>query len=348
MQVYCLRNPARYAFVPLEGPVVLFEFHNCEHLSKGIETVDEVRPATTWTFFKAGDLIDERAQRWADEIADLYRHHCGPRGPLAMDKVNPAGALALAEHGIDVVDAGPPVERARAIKSADEINCLSAAIEVCQDGFGRMREALRPGITEQALWAHLHAANIEGGGEYIETRMLTSGPRTNPWFQEASDRQIEAGDLVACDSDLIGVHGYFADMSRTFFCEPGKPTDAQRELYQLAHAQIYHNIDAIRPGLTFREFADISWPVPEAFKANRYSAIVHGVGLSGEYPAIVFGDNFDHKGYDGVLEENMTLSVESFIGRDDGGEGVKLEEIVQVTNSGARALSTFPYEENLL
>ena len=178
--------------------------------------------------------------------------------------------------------------------------------------------------------------------------MLTSGPRTNPWFQEASDRQIEAGDLVACDSDLIGVHGYFADMSRTFFCEPGKPTDAQRELYQLAHAQIHHNIDAIRPGLTFREFADISWPVPEAFKANRYSAIVHGVGLSGEYPAIVFGDNFDHKGYDGVLEENMTLSVESFIGRDDGGEGVKLEEIVQVTNSGARALSTFPYEENLL
>jgi Xaa-Pro dipeptidase len=348
MQVYCLRNPARYVFVPIEGPVVLFEFHNCEHLSKGIETVDEVRPATTWTFFKAGDLIDERARRWADEIADLYHRHCGRQGPLAMDKVNPAGAVALAEYGIEVVDAGAPVERARAIKSTDEIACMTAAIEVCQAGFGRMREALQPGITEQALWAHLHAANIEGGGEYIETRMLTSGPRTNPWFQEASDRAIEAGDLVACDSDLIGVHGYFADMSRTFFCEPGQPTGTQRNLYQLAYEQIHHNIDLIRPGLTFREFAEISWPVPDAFKANRYSAIVHGVGLSGEYPAIVFGDDFDRKGYDGVIKENMTLSVESFIGRNDGGEGVKLEEIVHVTSSGAKALSTFPYEETLL
>jgi hypothetical protein len=44
-----------------------------------------------------------------------------------------------------------------------------------------MRQALVPGISEQALWWHLHQANIELGGEWIETRLSASGPRTNPW-----------------------------------------------------------------------------------------------------------------------------------------------------------------------
>ena len=78
-----------------------------------------------------------------------------------------------------------------------------------------MRQALRPGISEQALWAELHAGNIARGGEWIETRLLASGPRTNPWFQECSSRVIEAGELVGFDTDLIGPYGYCADISRT-------------------------------------------------------------------------------------------------------------------------------------
>ena len=50
-----LYNPVRYAFVLLEGPVVLFDFHNCEHLSDGIETIDEVRPACGWDYLITGD-----------------------------------------------------------------------------------------------------------------------------------------------------------------------------------------------------------------------------------------------------------------------------------------------------
>ena len=71
-----------------------------------------------------------------------------------------------------------------------------------------MREALRPGITENALWAELHRGNIAGGGEWIECRLLASGPRTNPWFRESSMRVIERGDIVAFDTDLIGPYGY--------------------------------------------------------------------------------------------------------------------------------------------
>ena len=53
MQVFHARNPARYLFVPVAGPVVLFEFPGCHHLAAGLETIDEIRPATTVSYVAA-------------------------------------------------------------------------------------------------------------------------------------------------------------------------------------------------------------------------------------------------------------------------------------------------------
>ena len=99
-----------------------------------------------------------------------------------------------------------------------------------------MREALRPGITENALWAKLHERNIALGGEWIETRLLSSGPRTNPWFRESSMRVIEKGDMVSVDTDLVGPYGYCCDMSRFWVCGEGPASDEQRRLYAAAVA----------------------------------------------------------------------------------------------------------------
>lgn len=348
MQVWCLHNAARYAFVPAEGKVVLFEFHGCDHLSEGLETIDEVRPATSWFFFTAGDRLEQRARRWAEEIADLMAERCGGNRRLALDHVDPAGARALEALGVDVLGAQEPCERARAIKSAEEIACMNVAIAVCEAGMARMREALRPGMTENQLWALLHETNIAHGGEWIETRLLSSGERTNPWFQEASDRMIRAGDLVAFDTDLIGPFGYCADISRTYHCGPGRPTPEQRRLYSLAFEQVQYNMELLRPGVSFREVTEKAWRMPNVFVKNRYPALVHGVGLCDEYPAIPYAEDMERYGYEGVIEENMTLCVESYIGEEDGREGVKLEEQVLVTPKGVRRLSTFPFEDSLL
>ncbi len=86
MVVWTMHNAARYCFIPTEGPVVLFDFHNCEHLSAGLETVDEVRPACAWYYFSAGPRSAEKAGRWADEIADLVAAHGGGNKRLAMDQ----------------------------------------------------------------------------------------------------------------------------------------------------------------------------------------------------------------------------------------------------------------------
>ena len=348
MAVWTLHNAARYAFVPTEGPVVLFDFHNCEHLSAGIETIAEVRPACSWYFFAAGPRAEEKAERWAAEIAELVRAHGGGNRRLALDHCDPAGAAALARHGVEAVDAQGPAELARRIKSEDEIACMNVAISVCEAGMARMREALQAGMTENELWAILHHTNIALGGEWIETRLLSSGGRTNPWFQECGDRIIRAGELVSFDTDLIGPFGYCADISRSFFCGPGRPSAAQRTLYGLAHEQVHANMGRLKPGLGLRELSETGRNLPDKFRGNRYSVVAHGVGLADEYPHCPYPEDFAGGGYDGEFEPGMTVCVESYIGEVGGAEGVKLEEQVLITETGAEPLSTFPYEDELL
>jgi len=95
--------------------------------------------------------------------------------------------------------------------------------------------------------------NHRNGGESMETRLLTSGGRANPWYQECGEKLIRAGDLVAFDTDMIGPFGYCCDISRTFHCGSGKPTDEQKRLYYLARAEIELNIALLEPGVSFRE-----------------------------------------------------------------------------------------------
>jgi Xaa-Pro aminopeptidase len=347
MTVWTLHNAARYAFVPAEGKATLFDFHGCAHLSDGIETIGEVRPARAYFFFSAGNRAPEKAKVWAKELADLVRKHCGSNRRIAFDHVDPMGARALEAEGIEIFDAQEPVELARAIKSRDEIDCMLHSIAVCEAGMARMQEALRPGMTENEVWSILNDTNHKLGGEWIECRLLASGGRTNPWFQECSDRIIRPGDIVSFDTDLIGPFGYCADISRSFFCGPGRASDEQRRLYGLAMEQIHYNIELVKPGMAFREFAEKAWRIPNAYVANRYSCVAHGVGLCDEWPKVAHHVDYDRSGYEGVLEPGMTICVESYIGAEGGAEGVKLEQQVLVTEQGYQLLSTYPFDEKL-
>jgi Xaa-Pro dipeptidase len=346
MQVWCLHNPVRYAFVATDGPVVVFDFHGSAHLSAHLDLVDEVRPGRGWYFFKSGDRIDEHAQGWAAEIAELVQAHGGGNRRVAIDHVNPEGAEALRSRGLSVHEGQAVMEVARAIKSGDEIKAMRCALATCETAMHLMQQHLRPGITEQELWAHLHAENIKRGGEWIETRLLSSGPRTNPWFQECGSRAIEDGDLVAFDTDLIGPYGYCADISRTWLCGAGRATASQADLYRLAREQLAYNLELVRPGLGFREFSERALPLPERYAGNRYSTIAHGVGLCDEYPAIYYPEDTAQSGYDGVLEENMTICIESYVGEAGGREGVKLEQQLLITATGAELLSRYPFEDH--
>jgi Xaa-Pro aminopeptidase len=345
MQVWCLHNPVRYAFVATDGPVILFDFHGCAHLSEHLALVDEVRPARAWYYFNSGDRVVEHARLWAAEIAALVHAHGGGNRRLAIDKADRYGIAALEDAGLSLHDGQEVMELARAIKSADEIKAMRCAVATCEAAMAAMQAALRPGVSEQELWAHLHAENVRRGGEWIETRLLSSGPRTNPWFQECGSRAIEAGDLVGFDTDLIGPYGYCADISRTWLCGERRATAAQSDLYRLAREQIAHNLDLVRPGLALREFSEQAFRLPERYRANRYSVVAHGVGLCDEYPAVYYPEDAAQSGYDGVLEANMTICLESYVGEEGGREGVKLEQQLLITATGAEILSRYPFED---
>src|SRR3954470_2077850 len=124
MQVFHLRNPARYLFVPQSGPVVLHEFTGCMHLAEGLETIDEIRPAITASYVAAGNAIATVERAWAEQVAALVREHCGPRASVGVERVNAGAVLALGDHGVGLFDAQAPIERARAVNSAEELKCV--------------------------------------------------------------------------------------------------------------------------------------------------------------------------------------------------------------------------------
>ncbi|MFT7475013.1 MAG: Xaa-Pro dipeptidase [Verrucomicrobiales bacterium] len=349
MQVFTSRNPAsRYAFIPLDGPVIMFEFTGTEHLSEGLSTVQEVRHARTASFVAAGPRIAETEQAWADDIASLVTERCGSNAKIGVERVNVGAATALSRHGFDIVDAQEPIERARAIKSTSELSCIRASLRATEAAMHHMRDAISPGLTENQLWSIFHQHVIAAGADYIETRLMTAGQHTNPWFQETSDHIIEPNVLISFDTDVVGVHGYYSDFSRTFHAGPDIPTARQRELYSIAHEQVQHNIAVIQPGMTFEEYSTKAWDLPDEFAGNRYYLSAHGVGMTGEYPYLYHHQDYADFGYDGIIEPGMTLCVESYIGKPGDDEGVKLEEQILVTDSGTELLSDFPFEAELL
>lgn len=348
MQVFSMRNAASRYLVLTQNRSILFEFTGAMHLGEGYETVDEVRPASTASFVAAGPHIAERERAWAAEMADLVRELAGPGATLGLERLNAGTAIALANTGLRIVDAQQPVEMARAIKSPEEMKCVIASLRATEIGVGRLRQAIRPGLTEAELWSVLHQSIIEQNGDYVETRLLNSGTRTNPWFQETSDRVIGVNELIALDTDVVGCHGYYADFSRTFHAGPAKPSDHQKDLYKVAHEQVHHNMAILRPGMSFRDYADAAWDIPERYHAHRYYLSAHGCGMTGEYPYLYHRTDFPDAGYDGIIEPGMTLCVESFIGEEHGKEGVKLEQQVLITGTGTELLSRFPFEEGML
>ena len=341
MSVFNMHNLSRYCFVPVEGPIILYEYFNCEKLSEHLNLIDEIRPAITWDYFAHGDQANSQLIKWITEVNELSQKYFKSK-KIAIDVLNGPAVTELNKSGIEVLDAKSILEQARVIKSPEELKCMKAAIEVAEIGVSKMRKELKAGITEDELWSILHKTNIENGGEWIECRILSSGERTNPWMQESSNKIIQQGEIVSFDTDMVGPYGYCADISRTFVCG-NIFNNNQKNLYSMAVNQINHNSSLIKDGTTFREFIEKSWKLPEEYYGNRYSVMVHGIGLCDEWPSIRYPTDGGDKG--GIFQKNMTITVESYIGKVGGKEGVKLEQQYLILKNGLELLSHHPLED---
>ena len=341
MSVYNMHNLTRYCFIPVSGPTILYEYFNCEILSKHLNLIDEIRPAITWDYFSNGDQASSQLKKWINEVKELSNSYFKSK-KIAIDVINGPAVTALNQENIKVVDAKLILEQARVIKSPEELKCMKAAIDVAEIGVTKMRNELKAGMTEDELWSILHKTNIEHGGEWIECRILSSGERTNPWMQESSNKVIQKGEIVSFDTDMVGPYGYCADISRTFV-EGHKFNEDQKKLYQMATEHIDYNSRLIKPSVSFKEFTEKSWKLPNEYYGNRYSCMLHGIGLCDEWPQIKYPTDGGQR--EGHFEKNMTITLESYIGKVGGKEGVKLEQQYLVGENNLELMSHHPLED---
>ncbi|KAJ3522497.1 hypothetical protein NM208_g12836 [Fusarium decemcellulare] len=292
-----MRGPPTWYSVLTADRFILFEFPGCLHLARGYEAVDEVRPTKSVTFTGSGALDEEKERAWAAEMADLITELVGKRGTtLGLERMNANVAVGLRDHGLNIVDAQKAIEMARTVKSPEKMKRITASLQAIEVAVGNFRDAVRPGLTKNELWSVMHESVIEQNYDHVETHLLSAGPRTNPWFQESVSYVIKENELVALDTGVVGCHGFYSDVSRTFHTGPGPPSDEHRELYKAAYEQMHHNMGILKPGLTFREYAEQAWDIPEQYWASRYFLSAHRCGLTGEYPYLYHRGEFPNAG----------------------------------------------------
>jgi len=338
MPIWSNTTFVRCALVPAEGRPVLFDYPNAVHLFRDAGASLDVRPMTAWEFY---DDTETRAAAFARQIADALRERGLSSMRLAVDRLGTPGYLALAREGLTLIDSAPATTAARAVKTPEEIAVLEHNGAIVMEMLDRFERAIAPGIRERELLAILSETLLRRGGEHLATSTVCSGPQTNPWRAEATARALEEGDLVYVDTDAVGAEGYFFCVSRAFLCGDLPPTPAQRELYRTAHDWLLAMRALVRPGLTCRELAEKAPRLPEKFRPQRYEVMIHSIGLEEESPSVAYPEDPQPNG-GWVLEENMCLVVELYVGEVGGREGVKLGDQVLVTREGVRDLVPYP------
>ena len=353
MQLWNSHNPFRACLICADGHMVMWEYKNAPFLVTFNPLVKELRSGASFFYSVNGDTTAEDARSFAVQVTEVLREHAGPNKRLAVDKIMIHGLRALERAGFEVMEGEELTERVRAIKGPEDIAAMRCAQHACEAAIGEMEDAARNGVpmggmSEDDIWAELHRGNIRRGGEWIETRLLASGPRTNPWFQECGPRVVQNNEIVAFDTDLIGCYGMCIDISRTWWIGDRKPANAM--IHAMGHAMdhIADHQARLKPGVSIRELVHQGHQLEAKYWKQKYSCKMHGVGLCDEWPFVSYPDAWVEGAWDAVLEPGMTLCVEALVSGEGEDFSIKLEDQVLITETGCENLTTYPFDDALM
>lgn len=236
-----------------------------------------------------------------------------------------------ATHGI--------VTELRKIKDAIELTAMRAAVALTDATLAQALPQIRPGMTELELsWIMESYMRTQGAEGVAFELIVSSGPNSARPHARASSRPIQAGEPIVIDMGAR-LNGYCADLTRTFCL--GQPTDAGRfwEVYQtVLRAQLAAET-AIRPGLTGQQGDAVARELISAagYGDNFGHGLGHGVGLAiHEEPRLSrINPNPLAPGNLVTVEPGIYLS---------GWGGVRIEDIVWVTENGVEVLTQSPKE----
>ena len=353
MQLWNTHNPFRALIVCADGYMVMWDYKNSPFLSEFNPLVCEQRSGADFFYFDRGDMAHLAAEKFSHEVKDLIIEHGEGNMRLAVDKIMLVGLRALEKQGFEIMDGEELTEKARVIKGPDEIKAMRCASHACETAVYKMETEARSGVpsgnmSENDIWAVLHSENIKRGGEWIETRLLASGPRTNPWFQECGPRLVQNNEIVSFDTDLISSYGICVDISRSWWIGDKAPRPDMISAMQHAHEHILQNMRMLAPGVSMRSLSENCHRLNENYQKQKYGCLMHGVGLCDEWPLIAYPDQLVDGAFEYELEPGMVLCVEALVSPVGGDFSIKLEDQVLITENGFENLTKYEFDSKLM
>lgn len=285
---------------------------------------------------------------WAQDVAAKIHAELEQRGLLGetvgVDAVELPVLFALQERGIQVVDGQQLMQRARVIKTTDEILLLNQACSMVDAAYEELYRAMRPGMRENECVGLVNKVLYDMGSEFVEGVNAISGERCNPHPHVYSDRALRPGDPAYFDI-LHSYMGYRTCYYRTFAVAGA--SKALVEAYKRCRYYLDSAIALIKPGATTGEVVSV-WPEAQEFGfADEEAAFAlqfgHGVGLSiWEKPIFSRLVSLDHPE---EIEQGMVFALETFWPASDGWSAARIEEQLVVTADGCEVITRFPAED---
>jgi len=225
------------------------------------------------------------------------------------------------------------VERLRLVKEPDELRAIERAQAATDAAFEQIPDSLHEGMTEAELALELELAMRRAGADGLSFETIAAfGENAAEPHHEPTDRRLRRGDVVKLDFGAL-VNGYHADMTRTIAL--GEPPDELRRVHDLVRRAQQAGIDAVRAGVAGAEVDGAARGVIE--EAGRGAAFPHGLG-HGVGLEIHEGPSLYLTSED-VLPAGAVVTVEPGVYLAGLG-GVRIEDMVEVTEGGCRVLPT--------
>ena len=308
---------------------------------------ENIRYSYSWIKGAAGGASDQQVEKFSQALLNDLEDAGVRDMPLGVDFIDINMMKAFERLGIEWRDGMTPMMEARAIKSPDEIKATQIVGAICDALHYEYSQWLKPGLTENevAAFGFKYLYDIPGM-EDVEDVIVSSGPNAWPNWRNFSDRIIRPGDLVIIDLAALTWNGFKSCVYRTY-CVGGEPTSEMQKTYDLAHKWLYDSIEVTRPGVTTRDIAS-AWPSAKEIwgyeeedqaAANLWG---HGLGLAQYDPPVISRIwSLDHPV---EIEPGMVFALETQHGKIHD-HGVRLEEMLVVTDTGVEMLSTFKSHE---